>query len=160
MRTTRRKFSAASFRRRLAADICDGTLWAGIAVLLAQIPSLGLEPLPNTGYGLLDDLAAFLHFHHVSLYPLAAASLVGGILFTATSRAVLGASVGEKLWDLELVTRSGQPIGFQRSALHSLTMLASLAPCLLGYLWAIADPSRQTWANYLSSTRLVRTHDY
>ena len=158
MRTTRRKFVAAHFRRRLAADLCDGGIWVGIGTLLLQVPYFSTLSLPHTGYGILDDMAAFLHVRHEGLYGWLFCTLALGTVFTLLSRAAMGATVGEKLLNIELVTRLGEPIRIGHATIHCLATVLCLAPCFVGYLWAMVDPQRQTWANYLSSTRLVHLH--
>lgn len=68
-----------------------------------------------------------------------------------------GCSLGKEWMDIRLVRETtGQPLGgwltLGRSLLHILDML----PCYLGYLWPLWDPKRQTFADKLVGSVVIR----
>ena len=68
-----------------------------------------------------------------------------------------GQSVGKQVLGLKLVRESdGQPIGpgmaFVRSLCHILDGLA----CYVGYLWPLWDAKRQTFADKIMSTLVIK----
>ena len=147
---------AATFRRRFIADMIDALVWLGIAALLTLVPQIAPSPLPDTSTGLIDDLTAFAHTELRTTYVWLLTSLVLGTAYSVVARTLLKATLGEYLLGVRLITSGGQPIHVYHSVVHSLVMVLGLCLCGLGYLWALSDTHRQTWANYLSSTRLIR----
>ena len=63
---------------------------------------------------------------------------------------------GMKKQDLMVVNAKGDPLDPREAALRGLGYLISMAPALLGFLWAFIDPEHLTWADKVSGTYLKR----
>lgn len=147
-----RRHDHASWSRRVGAFLLDALPGFVAAVVLVS------------GY-----LPTYLGFWHGDLtvaprYPLLlVGSLLsaGALLLLVGNRHVLagrtGQSVGKRLMGIWLVHRStGRPIGtldaFVRDLLHVLDGLGGI-----GYLWPLWDEERQTLADKVAETVVVRT---
>jgi uncharacterized RDD family membrane protein YckC len=68
-----------------------------------------------------------------------------------------GSSIGKSVLGLRVVDAgSGEPIGFRRSLIRQLAHASDLLSLGLGYLWPLWDSKRQTFADKLASTVVVR----
>jgi uncharacterized RDD family membrane protein YckC len=68
-----------------------------------------------------------------------------------------GSSIGKSTLGLRVVdAESGAPIGFGRSLIRQLVHAADVISLGLGYLWPLWDSTRQTFADKLASTVVVR----
>ena len=114
--------SAASFWRRFAAAFVDGVLLTVVNLILRLI---GLSASAEEGVSLAVALAYFTYFHG------------------STGQTPGDAALGIRVVDLREGT--GRPIGFGRAALRWLVSIVSTIVILVGYLWMLWDPQRQTW---------------
>jgi uncharacterized RDD family membrane protein YckC len=125
----------ASFWRRLAAAVIDGILIGIVdAILRAALGTV-------TGWfiGIAVSLAYFTFFHG------------------RTGQTPGDAALGVKVIDL----RNGtvQPIGYPRAALRWLVSIPSFFVVLVGYLWMLWDPEKQTWHDKAAGSVPVLTDD-
>ncbi|GAB2567651.1 RDD family protein [Kribbella endophytica] len=68
-----------------------------------------------------------------------------------------GQSWGKKALGLKLVTAdSGQPVGVGKAFLREITHILDALPCYLGYLWPLWDDKKQTFADKINSTYVVK----
>lgn len=51
---------------------------------------------------------------------------------------------------------TGQPVGGLTAFLRSVAHLVDALPCFVGYLWPIRDARRQTFADKLAGTVVVK----
>lgn len=152
--TRRWRYRAATFRRRLVADLLDALLIASAGVVLWRT-GLVAEPLPDGPGDLLDRAADTLALDLPLLMPAAVAIVVVALVYGALTRAVLGGTLGERALGLRLLDPSGAPAGPTRAALHGLAQLAGLLMLGLGYTWALVDSERRTLAEHLTGARLA-----
>jgi len=110
----------AGFWRRFAAALIDGLLLGIVTGILRAF--LGYT---GQGIGVLISLGYFTYFHG------------------STGQTPGDAALGIRVVDVR--DRPGQPIGYGRAAARWLVSIASGIVVLLGYLWMLWDPQRQTW---------------
>jgi uncharacterized RDD family membrane protein YckC len=68
-----------------------------------------------------------------------------------------GQSVGKQVLGTKLVSlQTGQPIGAGMAFLRQLCHILDALPCYLGYLWPLWDSRRQTFADKIVSSVVVR----
>jgi uncharacterized RDD family membrane protein YckC len=137
MSTTYRGAELAGFGHRLAAHLIDG-LW--------------LLPL----FLLLMFVASLVNRGPVSAGGEAMANVILGVIvisFWAERRATPGKLVvGLRIVDAE--TGGAPPVS--RLVLRYVGYVVSAIPLLLGYLWMLWDPRRQTWHDKMAGTLVVR----
>lgn len=112
---------AAGFWRRFAAALIDGVLLGVVNAILQLIVGKG------AGYvlGLVISLAYFTWFHGRT-----------------------GQTPGDAALSIRVVDeRAGTatPIGYGRAAGRWVVSIASALVILVGYLWMLWDPKKQTW---------------
>ena len=146
---------AAPFWRRLAADVVDLALLLGCGWLLWWGGVIRPDPMPPQVYDWVDYTADLLANHLVLFRPAAVLVPLVGLLYAVLTRALLGATLGERLCGLRLVRRDGERAGPIGAALHAVGTALGVATLLLGYLWAAVDRQRQGLAEYVSGTILV-----
>ena len=68
-----------------------------------------------------------------------------------------GQSVGKQLAGTKLISaRTGQPIGGGMAFVRYICHIVDALPCYLGYLWPIWDRKRQTFADKIVGTYVIR----
>jgi len=68
-----------------------------------------------------------------------------------------GQSWGKKALGLKLVgAESGQPVGAGKALLRDITHILDGLPCYLGYLWPLWDEKKQTFADKINNTYVVK----
>ena len=111
--------AAAGFWRRLGGALIDGIVLGIVGTVLrfALGTSIG-EALSG-----IADAVYFTYFHG------------------STGRTPGDAALGIRVVDLE----SGEVIGFARAFARWLVSIVSAVVLVLGFLWMLWDPRRQTW---------------
>ncbi|MGH9031077.1 MAG: RDD family protein [Acidimicrobiia bacterium] len=72
-----------------------------------------------------------------------------------------GQTVGMKILNIRVVdTETGGRIDYGRAFIRYLVSIASGFACLIGYLWMLWDPEKQTWQDKVASTYVVPTAAY
>jgi uncharacterized RDD family membrane protein YckC len=61
---------------------------------------------------------------------------------------------GMKIRRLAAVTREGTPLDPRSACLRGFGYFISIAPLMLGFIWALVDPEHLTWADKVSGTFL------
>lgn len=67
-----------------------------------------------------------------------------------------GQTIGKKAMGIRVVARGGQPVSVGMAFVRSLMKIVSGAVLLLGYLWMLWDPNKQTWHDKVADTYVVR----
>jgi uncharacterized RDD family membrane protein YckC len=118
----------AGFWIRFAAAIVDGIL-LGIANGVLQVV------FGTTGYalGLLLSLAYFTYFEGES-----------------------GQTIGKRATGIRVVDiAGGGPIGYSRAFIRFIGRYISTLVILVGYLWMLWDPQKQTWHDKMANSVVV-----
>ncbi len=111
---------AAGFWRRFAGSIID-TIVVGLVEGILTVAFGGAGRF----LGIVVSAAYFTYFH--------------GRTGQTPGNAALGIRV------VDVRSPAGGPIGYQRAFLRWLTSILSAVVLLLGYLWMLWDPYKQTW---------------
>ena len=112
---------AAGFWRRFAAALVDGVLLAVVNEILRIILGTGT----GSGIGILLSLVYFTYFHGKT-----------------------GQTPGDHALSIKVVDirdKPGQPIGYGRAFGRWVISIVSTVVILIGYLWMLWDPKKQTW---------------
>lgn len=85
---------------------------------------------------------------------------LGIIIFIAYFTYFEGSESGQTLGKRAVGTRvidfaTGGPIGYGRAAIRTVGRYVSAIALLLGYLWMLWDPEKQTWHDKFASTVVV-----
>jgi uncharacterized RDD family membrane protein YckC len=110
---------AAGFWRRFGSSLIDGILLGIVSGILQYVLGRGLGWL----VGLVVALAYFMYFHG------------------RTGQSPGNAALGIKVLDID----TQQPIGYGRAAGRWVVSYISGIVILVGYLWMLWDPQKQTW---------------
>ena len=110
--------NAAGFWRRFAASFIDGLVLGVVSSILRAL--LGYT---GEGIGILISFGYFTYFHG------------------ATGQTPGDAVLGIRVLDID----DGTVIGYQRAFIRALVSIVSGVVILLGYLWMLWDPRKQTW---------------
>jgi uncharacterized RDD family membrane protein YckC len=144
----------AGFWMRFLAHICDGLNTLIVAIPILIIGSLlsdtsttsdadGFAGLPGYGFGSTD------------LWSILAA--VSSMLLLAYWIGTRGGSpLRVRLGVLVLDQNDGSFIGTKRAIYRGLMGFISLRVLLLGYLWMLWDPNKQTWHDKVAKSVVVK----
>jgi uncharacterized RDD family membrane protein YckC len=67
-----------------------------------------------------------------------------------------GQTLGMKAWNIRLVGKDGNPLGWRQSILRFTVALLSAGAFGMGFWWALFDRQALCWHDIASGTRLVR----
>jgi uncharacterized RDD family membrane protein YckC len=90
-------------------------------------------------------------------------SLIGGVISLAIfvwnqcfKQGRTGYTVGKGVIGIKLISEAtGQPIGPGMSFVRQLAHILDALPCMLGFLWPLWDPKRQTFADKILGTIVI-----
>ena len=69
-----------------------------------------------------------------------------------------GQSPGKKLTNIRVISeQTGQPIGFGMAFVRKLAHILDAIPCYVGFLWPLFDAKKQTFADKVMNTVVVRS---
>lgn len=123
----------AGFWIRFAAAIIDAILLSIVAFVLGLV----------TGMDGMNDRNVL-------------SSLIGAVYFTYFHGSS-GQSLGQKLVSIKVVDEAnGGPIDYVRAFIRWLVSIVSGIVILLGYLWMLWDPKKQTWHDKAARTLVVK----
>jgi uncharacterized RDD family membrane protein YckC len=138
----------ANWLYRVGSYLVDSIAISAIAwIALILISALGLRDSSGgfTGAGLAIYLVGIL------------GSIVIGIWNLFIRQGSTGQSLGKQALGTRLVSAStGQPIGGWMSFLRQICHIVDALPCYIGYLWPIWDSRRQTFADKIVGSVVVR----
>ena len=66
-----------------------------------------------------------------------------------------GQTLGMQAWRIKVQTSSGELLNPKQALGRCAASVLSIAPCGLGYLWALFDRESRTWHDQLSGTQMV-----
>lgn len=127
------------FPRRLGALLYDSLVLAALW-MLATAPLLAL-----TGGEAIQQGALWFRLYLVII----------GAGFFCWFWTHGGQTLGMRAWRAKLESHDGQAVTWSQAGIRFLAVLVSIAPCGLGYLWALVDKNRLTWHDRISGTRVV-----
>ncbi|MDL4818242.1 RDD family protein [Actinomadura opuntiae] len=83
---------------------------------------------------------------------------IGAFLWICYQEGTTGQSIGKRQMGIRLVSaQTGQPIGFGMAFVRKLAHILDGAVCYLGYLWPLWDERKQTFADKVVGTLVVRS---
>ena len=122
----------AGFWIRFAAALIDGLIYGIPASIVAAI--IGLDTPGQNVF-----------------------SLLVGLVYFSTQEGSTGQTIGKRLCNIKVVDEtSGALIDIGRAAVRYLVSIVSGLVCLLGYLWMLWDPEKQTWHDKASKTVVLK----
>lgn len=84
------------------------------------------------------------------------AGFVAAILYYGLMEGRTGQTLGKRALSVRVVdAHTGAPIGVGRAIGRYFGRIISAIPCLLGYLWMLWDPNKQTWHDKMVSSYVV-----
>lgn len=88
------------------------------------------------------------------------ATVTIGIWNTCYRRGTTGKTIGQKVAKIKTIGEEhGQPIGFGNAFLRQLCHIVDSLPLNIGYLAPLWEPKKQTWADKIMRTVVVRADD-
>lgn len=137
----------AAFWQRLVATIVDGIAVSIIIFLAARV--MGIQQ-PD----IRDPEAQALGAN----YFLSAAT--GFMYFTLLEGGRMGQTWGKRVIGIRVADIStGRSIGVPRALIRHVGRFLSTLPLLLGYLWMLWDPEKQTWHDKLARAVVIENAD-
>lgn len=89
---------------------------------------------------------------------LLAIALVATVVYFAKMEGGSGQTLGKRALGIRVVdARTGGPIGTGRGVGRYFARVLSQFVCLLGYLWMLWDPEKQTWHDKMVNSYVVKT---
>ncbi|TBH17451.1 RDD family protein [Thermus thermamylovorans] len=129
----------ASPWRRLVAALVDSLILVPVTFLLMALA--GINPLVGSTTPLQDFLF----------------QVVPGWAYYVAFTALYGATPGKMALGLKVVRPDGRPVDWLTAFVREVPgKTLSALPLLLGYLWALFHPRRQTWHDLIADTLVVR----
>jgi uncharacterized RDD family membrane protein YckC len=126
----------AGFWVRFAGALVDGILLGIIGSVLGGILGTG------TGGGTLGFI-------------------LGAAYFTYMHASAAGQTIGQKLLNIRVADAdNGGTIDYGRAFLRFLMSYVSGLALLIGYLWMLWDPQKQTWHDKVAKSLVVKTQYY
>ena len=84
------------------------------------------------------------------------AGVVAAILYYGLTEGRAGQTIGKRALGVKVIdTYTGAPIGVGRAIGRYFAKILSAIPCLLGYLWMLWDPNKQTWHDKMVNSYVV-----
>ena len=131
----------ANFWRRLLAVILDGIVVSIPANIFAAI----------LGSGFIATGGGGIHYRF--------GSGVQTVLFIVYEALLIaywnGQTIGKKAMGIRVVSSGGAPVSVGMAFVRSVMKLVSGMALLLGYLWMLWDPNKQTWHDKVAQTYVV-----
>jgi len=123
----------ASFGERLIAALIDGIVVGLATGLLGRI-------------GILGSLVGFVVSYGYYVYLEGSPS---------------GQTVGKRAMSIRVVgMQTGQTIGYAGAFIRVIGKIVSSIACLIGYLWMLWDPEKQTWHDKFANSVVVPVSSY
>ncbi|MFI5775734.1 RDD family protein [Nocardia sp. NPDC051570] len=152
----------ASWAARVGATLIDGLIIGVPTIILYTLGiAIGTSNMTCTSN---DDTGSYstscsggLSAGGVALmFAGALVALVGG-LYLLYREGVTGQTPGKKVLGIKLIREAdGQTIGFGMSIVRRICHVVDGLPCYLGYLWPLWDDKRQTFADKILHTIVVK----
>ncbi len=146
----------SGFPRRCAAVIVDAALLLACTAGVTLVAALALRvPMPGPREVGVDLLVAGI----LDRNPMAVGALglfVGiMILYQLYFAGISGQTLGMRLVGIRLISGRARPPGAARGMMRVLSMLISVVPAGLGWLWAIFDREHRALHDHLAGTYVI-----
>jgi uncharacterized RDD family membrane protein YckC len=83
---------------------------------------------------------------------------VGSVVYLMYMQGTTGQTVGKKVMNIKLLREAdGQVVGVGLSIARYFVHIVDVIPCLIGYLWPLWDAKKQTFADKILSTVVVKS---
>jgi uncharacterized RDD family membrane protein YckC len=148
---------AAGFSRRLVAALIDAVIVlvvaSGVTAGAALVLGVSLPRLKELGPDLL--LAGILDRNPMAV---GAAGLFLGIgaLYHIYLGGITGQTLGKRMMGLRVIGPRGTAPGALGGILRFVTLLLSVTPAGLGWLWCLFDRERRALHDHLAGTYVIR----
>jgi uncharacterized RDD family membrane protein YckC len=87
--------------------------------------------------------------------------LASVLYFTLLEGGARGRTLGKRVFRIRVIDHAtGGPIGYGRAFIRWIGLWVSFLPFLLGFLWMLWDPEKQTWHDRMSHSVVVPTRVY
>lgn len=150
----------ASWLQRVGAAILDGLLVGIPAWILDFLGNVvGSHPVTCTTYGDGSRVCTGggLTSGGALLVGLGALVGIAGALYLLYLEGTTGQTPGKRVLGIKLIREAdGQVMGFWWCVLRSICHILDSLPCYLGYLWPLWDDKRQTFADKIMKTIVVK----
>jgi uncharacterized RDD family membrane protein YckC len=106
--------------------------------------------------GIIEGIARATHSSALLFF--AAVVFIGIWLFNIYREGTTGQSIGKGALNIRLVREAdGQPIGFGMAILRKICHFLDAIPCYLGFLWPAWDAKKQTFADKIVKTIVIKS---
>ncbi|GGO83384.1 RDD family protein [Wenjunlia tyrosinilytica] len=130
----------ASWGSRFIALLVDGLI-SGIPAMLLIIIGLAVKGGAGATLAVLGYVASF-----------------GVMLWLLHQKGTTGQSIGMKTVNIQLLREvDGRPMGFGMAFVRYLCHIVDGIPCYIGYLWPLWDAKKQTFADKIMGTVVVKS---
>jgi uncharacterized RDD family membrane protein YckC len=147
---------AASFPRRLTAAIVDAIIVLVVASAVTAGAALVLGvPLPRAKELGPDLLLAGILDRNPMAVGAAGLFLGIGALYHIYLGGITGQTVGKRLMRLRVIGSRGTPPGAIGGIIRFLSLILSVVPAGLGWLWCLFDRERRALHDHLAGTYVI-----
>ncbi|MGV9408940.1 RDD family protein [Nocardia sp. NPDC003693] len=155
----------AGWAARVGAALLDGAMISIPAAVLVSLAltvgvesrSCGLQQQLDGSFQPIDCGGGGLSGVGVALLSLTLLLVIGAGFFLVYREGVTGQTPGKKALGIRLVREStAQPLGFGAALGRRLCHVVDSAVCYLGYLWPLWDGKKQTFADKIIGSVVVR----
>jgi uncharacterized RDD family membrane protein YckC len=155
--------SYAGWGSRVAAHLVDGLI-VGVPVSILYFVGAavgwedGCSPTKLNNYCSGVSMAPTINGAGIAIMGLAWLLGIAGAIFLIHSEGKTGQTPGKKLVNIRVVRESdGQPLGFGMAFVRKLAHFLDSLACGIGYLWPIWDAKKQTFADKVMNTVVVKS---
>jgi uncharacterized RDD family membrane protein YckC len=141
--------------RRLASWVVDGLLLALVAAPVVWLVLAAAGPQAGGGPADIDSLLAQAARMGRTLVPVLAFVALAASVYSALSVALMGATLGKRLFRLEVVGRDGRRPSPRRAVVRAALALLSFSLLGLGCLLALFSRSGRALHDFLAGTYVV-----
>ncbi|MEU6582024.1 RDD family protein [Nocardia sp. NPDC046763] len=151
----------ASWGARVGAYLIDGAIWILPGAILRTIAvTAGTSKVQcSVTPGTYHTSCTGGGMNAVGIICLLLGFVVGvaGLLFISHQEGTTGQTPGKRVVGIRLIREStGQPVGFGLALGRRLLHFIDALPCYLGFLWPAWDDKKQTFADKIVSTIVVK----
>jgi uncharacterized RDD family membrane protein YckC len=151
---------AASFPRRLIAALVDAVVVLAVASAVTAGAALALGvPLPRLKELGPDLLLAGILDRNPMAVGAAGLFLGIGALYHIYLGGITGQTLGKRLMGLRVIGLRGTAPGALGGILRFLTLMLSVLPAGLGWLWCLFDRERRALHDHLAGTYVIFEED-